>query len=78
MHVILMVEECGCGFWLSTDKGAALAHFFAGFASKTSSPFLKSTVTRLWSATSPEMSWRKSGNRGLKAFGVGNDLVLCP
>ena len=38
-----------------------LSYFFAAFVSKTSSPFLKSTVTRLWSVTSPEMSWRESG-----------------
>ncbi len=30
-------------------KRDVLSYFFAAFASKTNSPFLNSTVTRLWS-----------------------------
>jgi hypothetical protein len=49
------------------DRRDALSYIFPAFSSKTSLPFLNSTVTRLWSVISPEMSWRERGIAGIVA-----------
>ena len=61
VNVVFMVEECSRDSGLSTDRREAVSYLFPAFVAKTSPPFLKSTVERLWSVTSPEMSWRESG-----------------